>query len=480
MDQRKLCFDEEPCPGSGAVETGVSPAKLTGAFERYRQAVPEQQVARMLVGQAMFSRQGPLSPWVVTWLMIFQRLDAKGTLSAAVRHLLTGPVRGLVRGLEGAPTPPLSANTSAYSQARCKLPLKVAEQVSELLFESLQQKPRALPGLEQPVFLLDGSTILLAYSPEVARSYPPPRNQHGASHWPVLRVLVAHDVVSGLAATPCWGPLDGPQAVSEQGLAKDIMRRLPAGCGVLGDRNFGVFSMAYHAAEQHHPSLFRLTEARARKLNGGGIAPAAKTDKAIVWSPTREDLRSNREIPTAASVAGRLLAFKVRDAHGKWQKLYFFTTFPLPAEQILRVYGYRWNIETDLRSLKREVRLHMLDVKSPDMAGKELVLGVAAYNLTRAAMNQAASALHLDPRQFSFSMAQDTIQAFLPAFAQASSEEERRKIMQEMLRVFSYSTLPHRHKRRSAPRVIWPRPCSFPKRKLANQGADPKRRKGVA
>ena len=480
MDQLSICFDEEPCPGSGAVETGVSPAKLTGAFERYRQAVPEQQVARMLVGQAMFSRQGPLSPWVVTWLMIFQRLDAKGTLSAAVRHLLTGPVRGLVRGREGAPTPPLAANTSAYSQARCKLPLKVAEQVSELLFESLQQKPRALPGLEQPVFLLDGSTILLAYSPEVARSYPPPRNQHGASHWPVIRVLVAHDVVSGLAAPPCWGPMDGPQAVSEQGLAKEIMGRLPAGCGVLGDRNFGVFSMAYHATHQKHPCLFRLTEVRARKLNGGVIAPPAKTDKAILWSPSREDLRSNPEIPASASVAGRLLACKVRDAHGKWQKLYFFTTFTLPPEQILGVYGYRWNIETDLRSLKREVRLHMLDVRSPDMAAKELLLGVAAYNLTRAAMNEAGSALGLDPRQFSFSQAQDTLNAFLPIFAKATSHQERQQITQQMLRVFAQSKLPRHRKRSSYPREIWPRPCSFPKRKVATKGEGASKTKEVA
>lgn len=481
MDQREFRFEEEKCSDKNAAETVVSPAKVTGAFERYRLAVPEQQVARMLLGQATFSRRGPLSPWVVTWLMIFQRLDAKGTLSAAVHHLLTAPVRGLVRWPEGAHTLPLSANTSAYSQARCKLPLEVAEQVSELLFESLQQQqPRTLPGLERAVFLLDGSTILLAYSPELARSYPPPRNQHGASHWPVMRVLVAHDVVSGLAAPPCWGPMDGPQAVSEQGLAKDIMSRLPPDCGAMGDRNFGVFSMAYHATQQNHPVLFRLTEARARKLNGGGIAPPAKTDRAILWSPSREDLRNNPEIPASASVAGRLLAFKVRDAHGKRQKLYFFTTFTLPPEQILQVYGYRWNIETDLRSLKREVRLHMLDVKSPDMAGKELVLGVAAYNLTRAAMNEAASALHVDPRQFSFSMAQDTIHAFLPVFAQARSDEERQEIMREMLRVFSYSMLPHRHKRRSAPREVWPRPCSFPKRKLANQGGAPKSTKGVA
>jgi hypothetical protein len=206
------------------------------------------------------------------------------------------------------------------------------------------------------------------------------------------------------------------------------------------------------------------------------VAPAAKTDKAILWSPSGDDLRSNPEIPATAAVTGRLLAFQVRDARGKWQKLYFFTTFPLPPEEILRVYGYRWNIETDLRSLKREVRLHLLDVKSPEMAAKELVLGVAAYNLTRAAINEAASALNLDPRQFSFSLAQDTIHAFLPALAQARSEEERQQILQEMLRVFGYSRLPRRRKRRSPRREIWSRPCTFPKRKVANPPRAKKRK----
>jgi len=475
QEQQRCCVGEEagPDPQGYAV-----PVKLTGALERYCQAVPVQRVADMVLGQAAFSREGPLNPWVVTWLMIFQRLDANGSLSAAVRHLLTGPARTLLPRPEGAP--PLSANTSAYSQARCKLPLTVAEQVCQLVFESLEQQPRIVPGLERPVFLLDGSTILLAHSPGMAKAYPPQSNQHGGSHWPTMRVLVAHDVISGLAAPPCWGPVNGPEAVSEQGLAKNIMGRLPADCGVLGDRNFGVFSMAWYAAEKGHPCLFRLTEVRAAKLNGGGIAPPAKTDREIRWSPSREDLRSNPEIPPTASVTGRLLSFKVCDAGGKWQKLYFFTTFTPAPEELLNVYGYRWNIETDLRSLKREVRLHTLDVKSPDMAAKELILGVAAYNLTRAAMNEAGSALGLDPRQFSFSRAQDTLNAYLPLFANATSDQQRQQLMQEMLRVFSQSKLPRRRQRTSYPREIWPRPCSFPKRKIVNQPGANKQTKEVA
>src|SRR5260370_272777 len=83
-------------------------------------------------------------------------------------------------------------------------------------------------------------------------------------------------------------------------------------------------------------------------------------------------------------VEGLLVVCKVTDANGKRQKLYFFTTLNLTPDKLLEMYGYRWNIETDLRSLKREVRLHMMEARSKDMVDKELVLAVAAYNLTRA------------------------------------------------------------------------------------------------
>jgi len=396
----------------------------------------------------------------------------------AVRQLLTGGVRVFVRQPKGKPVKPLSANTSAYSQARSKLPLAVVEKVSDMIFESLQEQLGSLPDLELPIFLLDGTTIQLQHSEDLLERWPAARNQHGSSHWSVIRVVVAHDVISGLAVRPCWGAMDGAAAVSEQGLTKEIMQRLPAGCAVMGDRNFGVFSMAWHASQQNHPCLFRLTELRAKKLNGG-IVPSAGTDRQILWAPSRDDLRANPEIPAGASVAGRLLAFKVCDALGKLQKLYFFTALTLPAARVLNLYGYRWNIETDLRSLKREVRLHMLEAKSSDMVEKELLLGVAAYNLTRAAMNEAGAALGLDPRRFSFSQAQDTLHAFLPLLANAANDQQRRKITQQMIRVFSQSKLPKRV-RGSSPREVWPRPCPFPKRKVATSSPDPRKKKAVA
>jgi hypothetical protein len=437
---------------------------LATAFEQYQQAVGKVRLQRLLKGCAAFSRKGPLTAWAVIWLILFQRLHPKGTLAVAARELLTGGVRAHLRWPQRNKTRRLSANTSALSQARSKLPLEVVEQVSDWIFGFLNQQPKTLPELGRPMFLLDGSSVLLSHSKELVEAYPPARNQYGVSHWPVMRVVVAHDVVSGLATRPSLGPMYGPQAVSEQGLAKSLLARLPAGSGVIGDRNFGVFSMAYHAGQHQHPCLMRLTKQRAGKLNRG-FTPNAGTDKAIRWVPSRDDLRSNPEIPADAWLEGRLVVCKVPQGRRKWLKLYFFTTLDLPAKEIAEVYGYRWNVETDLRSLKREVRLYMVEVQSKAMAEKEVVLAVAAYNLTRSAMNEAATALKLDPRDFSFSLAQDTLNAFLPLFAKAQSESERQALGKEMLRVFGYSKLPRRSKRRAYPRKVWGRPNVFPRHK---------------
>lgn len=142
--------------------------------------------------------------------MIYQRLHAKGTLSVAVGELLTGAAGSFVHRSGGVASTPLSANTSAYSQARNRLPVEVAEKVSDWIFEALNERPQILPGLGQPMFLLDGSTILLAHSDD----------------------LVACDQDCSGARCGRW--IGGTAAVGEQGLAKIIIDRLPADSGGTG------------------------------------------------------------------------------------------------------------------------------------------------------------------------------------------------------------------------------------------------------
>jgi len=90
--------------------------------------------------------------------------------------------------------------------------------------------------------------------------------------------------------------------------------------------------------------------------------------------------------------------------------LYFFTTLDLGWEQILQLYGQRWDVETDIRSLKHMLHLDMLRCQSPDMIAKELILAITGYNLVRAVMKEAAQQKGLNPRRLSFSRSQDVVE----------------------------------------------------------------------
>jgi len=201
-----------------------------------------------------------------------------------------------------------------------------------------------------------------------------------------MRIVVFHDVFSGLALRPSWGAMYGDTAVSEQALAEQALERLPGEAVVLGDGNFGIFAYAYAVRQSGRPMILRLTQARAQKILGRELVEG--TDQKVVWRASRWDRDAHPQLPEEASLEGRLIV--CRNPARPNELLYLFTTLDLPVEQVLGIYKLRWNVETDLRSLKRTVGLHQLTSKSVDMVEKELLLTIAAYNLVRAVMCLAA------------------------------------------------------------------------------------------
>jgi len=275
-------------------------------------------------------------------------------------------------------------------------------------------------------------------------------------------MLVAHDLYTGLAARPEWGPMCGPEAVSEQALVERIMDRLPSGAVIGGDINFGVFSVAYAADQAGHPVMLRLSPVRAKHLLGGGHLRDG-IDQRIQWRPTRAERRKH-QLPVDACVAGRLIVRQVQPNNGSQPFLVaLFTTLEGAAEEIIQLYGRRWNIETDLRSLKGTLQLEQLTCTSPEMVAKEIDLAMLAYNLVRAVTYLAAQTAGLPPRAFSFTRVLNTINAFGPRIAAARDEQEAQRARDEMMYYVGRASLPKR-KRRSCPRAVWPKRQKFPKR----------------
>ena len=410
------------------------------------------------------------APAAVLWLLVLQRMHGGAPLETAVLQLLRGlpetfwprPCKRVRDWRQQGKAP--SSHTGAYNQARQALPLKVVQQSCERIFQKLIAQLRPASAEASPrAFLLDGSSMRTAHSPELCRQYPPGANQHGAGHWPVVRIVVAHDVETGLAMRPEWGPMYGPKAASEQKLLETAIERLPAGSTVVADANFGVFTVAWAAAERRHPVVLRMMKVRTESLVHTNWHDGMERE--VVWKPSRWERKQHPELPKEAEVKGRLLVRQVQPDNGvKPFLLALFTTLPGTVEAIFQLYGQRWKIETDLRTLKSSLKLDQLTCTSPDMVAKEIEMGMATYNLVRALICQAAEQSGVPPRGYSFTKVQRILETFGPELAAAKNAREAKRIFAKILHYVQQAKLPKR-KRPSYPRAVWQRGAYFPTRK---------------
>ena len=452
-----------PTSASSLAES-LSPDCRSGVLDLYRQAAPEEFFQQLEKELGLPSRQRIFNLPLVIWLMMVQYLDRKATLSTAVQQVVQMRPSVLLSNHKRLREGTVSAHTGAYSDARQRMPLEVAEKVADRVFEHLLPRREALPGWDRQVFIVDGSTLELPHTPELVKCYPPATNQHGTSHWPVMEILVAQELTSGIAGRPCWGPMYGPQAVSEQSLTEQILERLPDHAVFMGDINFGVFSVAFATTQRGHDVLLRLKADRAEVIGRGGPALTSGTDRQVVWRPSPQERKKHPNLPADACVRGRLIVQQVSASNGDVVMLYLFTTLDLSVDQLLQLYGDRWNVETDLRSLKQTLNLQMLRCQSADMIAKELILAITGYNLVRAVMNVAAQQNGLNPRRLSFSRSQDVVNAALPGLEAAGSPQEYQIRLQRMLRLVASCKLPDRSSRATTPRQSWGHSRKFPKR----------------
>jgi Transposase DDE domain len=135
-----------------------------------------------------------------------------------------------------------------------------------------------------------------------------------------------------------------------------------------------------------------------------------------------------------------------------------FTTLPGPPEEILNLYGQRWQIETDLRTLKSNLNLDQFTCSTPDMVAKEIEMAIAVYNLVRAVTCQASEQSGIPPRGYSFTQVQRIVQKFGPALAAANNPQDAKRIFDQMMHYVQQAKLPRRNRKRpSYPREVWKR-----------------------
>lgn len=342
------------------------------------------------------------TPVVTLWYMIFQRLNSDHTLQAAVVDLHRGGADRLSPGGR----PPLSKRitsvaTTAFSRARARLPLALFPAILSAQAQDIWREARDCQWLGLRVLLLDGSQLALRPHPGVVDRFEPSANQNGKAYWVLMRVVATFCLHTGIVVASATGAASVP----EQSLAcRQILLAGLKGCLYLGDRNFGIFWVVQSVLEAHAQCLFRLTTSRAGKLVGTRRLRRCG-DYPITWCPSAADLRRPQCRPHALN--GRLIVAQYSHPGFQTRWIYLFTTLTdseaYSAQQLLELYAARWQIELDLRYLKTQMNLAQLECKSADMAEKEWMAGLMAYNLVRALMMTAALRKGLNPALLSFS-----------------------------------------------------------------------------
>jgi hypothetical protein len=428
----------------GAMESRVE-GEVLGCFEMFSAWLKENEHYR--------NDGGIYSEALVMWLMTYQRLQEGASLSRAVDEFGEERFWKLAGDCKRTQERRVSTNTGGYAQARANLSVDRTAKASDELFLWLQNSSTNEKE-SRSIYSLDGTTLELLRNKELLRKYPPhPTN----GHYPLMRLLVCHDLKTGLAIRPEDGAMYGKNRTGEIELSKKMFSRLPNDSVVVGDRNFGIFCISYCAKKAGIDVVLRLKDDRVKKVLG--IKPKHGIDQQVTWTPTPQELDAHPEISSDAKVEGRVICMNVQSYRAdKITPLYLFTTLKEPVDKVIEIYGLRWNIEIDLRTLKQTVNMTMLKVNSQNMALKELYMGICAYNLVRSVIQTAADKIGVKPRDLSFKRVLYAVQAYSGFYARASSLEHKQRVLARFAQTIESAKHPKRKRKRVEPRAVVRRP----------------------
>jgi hypothetical protein len=149
-----------------------------------------------------------------------------------------------------------------------------------------------------------------------------------------------------------------------------------------------------------------------------------KYDHLVVWNKPRRpawmDEATYAAIP--ATLTLREIRFSIVEPGCRTKVLTIVTTLTDQAmyskADIAELYGFRWNSELDIRSIKQSLNLSHVRCKSPEMVRRELWTTLLGYNLIRTTAAAAGLLHNKQPRQISFTA---TNQYVLASWSQFSS-----------------------------------------------------------
>jgi hypothetical protein len=129
-------------------------------------------------------------------------------------------------------------------------------------------------------------------------------------------------------------------------------------------------------------------------------------------------------------------------------------------QELAKIYGRRWDVEVNLKSIKEIMNMDFLSCKTPEMVRKEIGIHFLAYNFIRIIMAEACEKHNEIPWKISFKGSVQLINSFASQFFN-STKQINKILYSEMLKSMIKNKIGNRPGR-VEPRAVKRRPKAFP------------------
>jgi hypothetical protein len=355
------------------------------------------------------------------------------------------------------------SGTSAYCQARGRLPLGRLQQLHQHLVSRLDA-PIAAPDhwLGRRVKVVDGTGLSMPDTTANQNVWPQPSGQKPGFGFPVMKIVACFCLASG--ALLQW--VEGTLKEHDSRLFQKLLVFFEKGDVVLADRGFCSFANLAKLLAQGVDAVMRVHH--FRKIDWRTGQRLGRRDRLVRWvkGPFQGKLWTPAQwnrLPEEISV--RLVEIQVAVPGFRTQRLVLVTTLldaqTYSAAELGRLYFRRWSVELFFRDIKITLGMDVLRCQTPAMVRKEVAMHAIAYNLIRALMQDIARSYQMDVSRLSFKGTVDALRQWRELFEAAKAQPRlTRKLRGLFYQSIATDPLIARPER-SEPRAVKRRPKNF-------------------
>jgi hypothetical protein len=353
----------------------------------------------------------------------------------------------------------IDQGTSAYCQARRRLPLPILQRL-RLAIAAAGGKGAELWHDLRPK-LVDATTLSLPDTSKNQQAYPQSRAQKPGCGFPLMKLVGLFSLSTGMLLSYA----KGNKHDHDLRLWQRLLRQFKSADLVLADRGFCSYVLMALLLGRSAHSLLRLHHSRPADLRKG--KRLGKNDRLFTWSRPNQKPRWLaqswwKKLPAQLTV--RVLRFNLHRPGYRTESVTLVTTLldpeNYPAREIAELYLRRWKIELWFRDIKTSMGMEVLRCKTPPMVHKELEMFLIGYNVIRSLMLEAALTNFVALDRMSFKGTVDSVRQFSLAIAQARSKKKQSQLRTQLLEVIARDQVPDRPGR-SEPRAIKRRPKTY-------------------